>query len=185
MEVTLDIHKNAVYTEVAQTSSYTGAKMDDDADAYERIFTTDEDQSQLERFWNESCVTFCEIMKRYLVSDSETKALPVIPSPAAIETIAVDEIQKSGLSGTDTPLTPVATNGHRFIMEFSRSFDAALLPSMRQELFSFFVMNITAKWYGFTNKKEAPEYAAAAAALLEGIHRKACFKRKPQRPTYS
>lgn len=69
--VTLDIYKDEVYTEVAQTSSYAGAKMDDDPNAYERIFTTDEDKSQLERFWNESCVTFCEIMKRYLVSESD------------------------------------------------------------------------------------------------------------------
>lgn len=155
MEVTFDIHKDEVYTEVAQTSSYTGAKMDDDANAYERIFTTDEDKSQLERFWNESCVTYCEIMKRYLVSESDLK---------------------------DTTESTVI--GHRFEMDFSRSFDAALLPSMRQELFSYFVMNITAKWYGFTNKNEAGEYAAAAASLLEGIHRKACYKRKPQRPTY-
>lgn len=154
MEVILDISKEDVYAEVAQTSSYTGAKMEsDDGDAYDRIFTTDEDKSQLERFWNESCVTFCEMMKRYLVSDS------------LIET-----------NGTVT--------GHRFEMEFSKSFDEALLPSMRQELFSFFVMNITAKWYGFTNKKESPEYASAAATLLEGIHRKACYKRKPQRPIY-
>lgn len=143
-----EIEKEEVYTEVAQTSSYTGAKMDNDPNAYERIFTTDEDRSQLERFWNESCVTFCEVMKRYLVSETST------------------------------------SGGHRFEMEFSKSFDPALLPSMRQELFSYFVMNITAKWYGFSNKGESGEYAATAAALLEGIHRKACYKRKPQRPTY-
>lgn len=157
MEIVFDIKKDEVYNEVAQTSSYTGAKMEDEnAGAYERIFTTDEDRSQLERFWNESCVTFCEVMKRYLTADS------------AIE----------------TETTPKKVTGHRFEMEFSKSFDAALLPSMRQELFSYFVMNITAKWYGFTNKKEAGEYATSATTLLEGIHRKACYKRKPQRPTY-
>lgn len=156
MEVTLEIYKRPVYTEVAQTSSYTGAKMDDDENAYDRIFTTDEDESQLERFWNESCVTLCEALKRYLTEDSEIRDA------------------ESG-----------AATGHRFEMEFSRSFDAAMLPSMRQELFSYFVMSITAKWFGFSNKKEAPEYAGAAAALLEGIHRKACFKRKPTRPTYN
>lgn len=147
MEVTFDIQKDKVYEEVAQTSSYTGAKMDDE-NAYDRIFTTDEDRSQLERFWNESCVTFCEAMKRFLLEDGATQG------------------------------------GHRFEMDFSRSFDEALVPSMRQELFSFFVMNITAKWYGFTNKKEAGEYAESAATLLEGIHRKACYKKKPRRPTY-
>lgn len=159
MEITFDIKKDEVYNEVAQTSSYTGAKMQADEDAYERIFTTDEDRSQLERFWNESCVTFCEVLKRFLKGDSI-------------------------LTDTSDGTTQGKVTGHRFEMEFSKSFDAALLPSMRQELFSYFVMNITAKWYGFTNKKEAGEYAAAAGTLLEGIHRKACYKRKPQRPTY-
>lgn len=148
MEVTFDINKDAVYTEVAQTSSYTGAKMDQDENAYDRIFTTDEDRTMLDRFWNESCVTFAEVMKRYLRQESQT------------------------------------SEGHRFEMDFSRSFDPALLPSMRQELFSFFVMNITAKWYIFTNKQEAQGYSEAADALLEGVHRKACYKRRPVRPTY-
>lgn len=153
MEVTFRIDKKAVYTEVAQTTSYTGAKMDNDPEAYDRIFTTDEDKSQLERFWSESCISFCEVMKRFLINDSEIKS-------------------EDG------------STGHRFGLEFSMSFEPALLSSMRQELFSYFVMNITAKWYVFTNKNEVSEYSTAAASLLEGIHRKACFKRKPQRPVY-
>ncbi len=198
MEVTLDIYKDEVYTEVAQTSSYTGAKMDDDANAYERIFTTDEDKSQLERFWNESCVTFCEIMKRYLVSELDLRN-SVISKPIEKVQTQGQEIQTQALGGIEEipfepwhpnlpieeiPIVTAPIIGHRFKLEFSKSFDSALIPSMRQELFSYFVMNITAKWYGFTNKKEAGEYAAAAASLLEGIHRKACYKRKPQRPTY-
>ena len=43
-----------MFKEVAQTTSYTGAKMDDDANAYERITTVDEDKSELQRFWDES-----------------------------------------------------------------------------------------------------------------------------------
>lgn len=120
METTtpLTVTKTRVYEEVAQTTSYTGAKMQNDPDAYKRIFTTDADQSQLERFWTESCVTVCQTLKKYLVSDKET------------------------------------SDGHEFVMEFSKSFDPALLPSMREELFSFFVMNITAKWYAYSNKAE-------------------------------
>lgn len=179
MEIVFDIYKDDVYTEVAQTSSYTGAKMDDDENAYERIFTTDEDKSQLERFWNESCITFCEVMKRYLVSDSNiTESAIILPRS---EVTPINPV----VPGIVYPTLGTTVTGHKFQMDFSKSFDSALLPSMRQELFSYFVMNITAKWYGFTNKKEATEYAAAAAALLEGIHRKACFKRKPQRPTYN
>ncbi len=148
METTLIIDKAKVYEEIAQTTSYTGTKMQNDPDAYKRIFTTDADQSQLERFWSESCIIVCQTLKKYLVSDKETDG------------------------------------GHEFEMEFSKSFDAALLPSMRDELFSFFVMNITAKWYAYSNKEEAPQYAATALSLIEGVHRKACYKRRPVRPNH-
>lgn len=69
-------------------------------------------------------------------------------------------------------------------LEVSRSFDEALLPSMRVSLLSYFVHNIVAKWYIYTNKGEAGDYADKAAAVLEDIHRKAVYKKKPTRPTY-
>ena len=46
-------------------------------------------------------------------------------------------------------------------------------------------MNITAKWYTFTNKEEATDYAAGAATNVEDIMRKAFFKKKPRRPMYN
>lgn len=69
-------------------------------------------------------------------------------------------------------------------LEVSRAFDEALLPSMRVSLRSFFVHNIVAKWYVYTNKGEAGEYADKATTLLEDIHRKAVYKKRPRRPTY-
>lgn len=70
-------------------------------------------------------------------------------------------------------------------LELSNSFDEALTGSMQRSLFSFFVMNITAKWYTFTNKQEATGYAAEAATYIDDIMRKAFFKKKPIRPTYN
>lgn len=69
-------------------------------------------------------------------------------------------------------------------LEVSRSFDEALLPSMRVSLLSYFVHSIVAKWYIYTNKGEAGDYADKASTVLEDIHRKAVYKRKPTRPTY-
>lgn len=62
-EITLKVEQAAVYKEVAKTTSYTGAKMLDDDTAYDRIFTTDEDQEMLERFWDESRA---EIAQRFV-----------------------------------------------------------------------------------------------------------------------
>lgn len=148
MIITLNLNRGKVLDEVAKTTAYTGAKMDDEA-AYERIFTTDEDLASISRFWDETCVSACEKLKKFLVSECTNQ------------------------SG-DYVLT----------LELSTAFDIALSDSMQRELFSFFVNNITGKWYAFTNKGEAGEYLQGAAILLEGVHRKACYKRRPKRPSY-
>ena len=147
INITLTVNKEKVYEEVAQTTSYTGAKMDDEH-AYDRIFTTDEDKSMLERFWNECRNTVCNSMKKVLNLESETDGV------------------------------------FSLALELSNSFDEALTVSMQRSLFSFFVMNITAKWYTFTNKEEATGYATEAATYLEDIMRKAYFKKRPVRPKY-
>lgn len=54
MEITLSIRKENVMREVAVTTAYTGGKMDKDENALDRISTVDEDESHLERFWDES-----------------------------------------------------------------------------------------------------------------------------------
>lgn len=145
--VTFTINKEQVYEEVAQTTAYTGSKMDDEH-AYDRIFTTDEDKSMLERFWSESKNTICNSLKKLLVIETE------------------------------------ADGNYTLSLGLSNSFDEALKDSMQRSLFSYFVMNITAKWYTFTNKQEAKGYASEAATYIEDVMRKAYFKKKPTRPTY-
>lgn len=80
-----------------------------------------------------------------------------------------------GMSGPDE---------YKLMLEVSKSFNEALLPSMNLNLRSFFVHNIVGKWYVYTNKTEAGDYADNAATLLDDIHRKAVYKKKPTRPTY-
>ena len=75
--------------------------------------------------------------------------------------------------------------GWNLELGLSESFDDTLIKSIKKELFSFFVTGIVAKWYVFTNKKEAGEYEGSASHLLVGIHKKVLFKKKPTRPTYS
>ncbi len=147
-QIVFTIGKENVYNEVAKTTSYTGAKMDDE-DAYDRIFTTDSDREMLERFWNESKNTITGSLKKFLVDETESEG------------------------------------SYTLTLELSSAFDETLVESMERSLFSFFVMNITSKWYTFTNKKEATDYAAGAASNVEDIMRKAYFKKKPQRPTYN
>lgn len=150
MDITLTIKQSDVFKEVAQTTSYTGAKMDDDANAYERITTVDEDQSELQRFWDESRAEVAQTFIRMLVSEG---------------------MEEDG----DT---------YNLVLNVSVSFDTALLPSMQLGLFSYFVQSIAAKWYVFTNKKEAGEFANVGKGILDEVKEKAFFKKKPVRPTY-
>lgn len=81
----MSISLSAVLEEVAQTTGYTGSKMDADANAYERIATVDEDHSELMRFWNESRSEVAKAFIRMLVSegmsDSDTYQLSLrVPS---------------------------------------------------------------------------------------------------------
>lgn len=69
MEITLQINKPAVLREVAQTTAYTGAKMDDDAKALERIGVVDEDNAELQRFWDESRAEVSQAFIRMLASE--------------------------------------------------------------------------------------------------------------------
>ena len=69
MNIILSISKSAVFKEVGQTTSYTGAKMEADANAFERISTVDEDQPELGRFWDESRAEVAQAFIRMLVSE--------------------------------------------------------------------------------------------------------------------
>lgn len=71
IDITLRLNKAKVLEGVAQTTSYTGKKMPEDDDAYERIFTTEEDQSMLSRFWDEAKNAVCQALKRELAEERE------------------------------------------------------------------------------------------------------------------
>ena len=71
IDITLTINKEKVYEEVAQTTSYTGAKWRMNTHTIV-FFTTDEDKSMLERFWNESKNTVCNSLKKILLNEIET-----------------------------------------------------------------------------------------------------------------
>ena len=69
-EITITLNKETVLEEVSQTTSYVGSKSGD-GDTYDDTFTSDEDSSMLERFWNESKNTACNVLKRFLTEEVE------------------------------------------------------------------------------------------------------------------
>ena len=109
--VNININKANVYVEVAKTSSYSGAKMIDEApNAYEKIFTTDEDRMMLERFWREACNQVTDLFKPFLES--------------------VVELSES--HGIDLTANYTAS------LSLSSSYDPNLTNSIQNSIFSFF-----------------------------------------------
>lgn len=161
--------------EIAVTTAYTGGKMaDNDENALHRISTVDEDENHLERFWEESRADICQELIGLVTFEGMVNSIikPIEPDEPVLQNPA-------------TILPPINLKPHYELrLEVSKSFDEALLPSMKLSLRSFFVHNIVAKWYVYTNKTEAGDYADKASTLLDDIHRKAVYKKKPTRPTY-
>lgn len=150
--INLTINQDDIYEEVAQTTSYTGAKIVDnpkagDKEAYERIFTTDEDKSALKRFWEEAV------------------------------TVANDRLKSMFVSGS----APSADK-YEVTLEVSKSFSKLLTPSIQASLRSYFVMAITGKWFGYANKQEAAEYITGAKIMMEDVLRKLYSRKRPMRP---
>ena len=69
--VVLTVNKDAVYQEVAKTTAYTGAKMKDEPQAYDRIPVIDADKVQLDRFWREACHTATQLFMPFLVTTEQ------------------------------------------------------------------------------------------------------------------
>lgn len=65
---TFTIYKNLVLEEVAKQTAYVGAKtiLSDGRTAYEQIFTTSDDYTMLERFWNEALSFTTGSLKKYM-----------------------------------------------------------------------------------------------------------------------
>lgn len=164
--------------EIAVTTAYTGGKMDNDENALHRISTVDEDENHLERFWEESRADICQELIGLVTFEGMVR--DTIVTPPVDPVLPVDPIVHNSAA-----LPPILQRQHYELrLDVSKSFDEALLPSMRLSLFSYFVQSIVAKWYVYTNKGEAGDYADKASTLLDDIHRKAVYKKKPTRPTY-
>lgn len=69
MMITIKVKQSDVFAAVAQKTAYTGAKMDGDANAYERISTVDEDSDELKQFWGECRSEVVQAFSRLLSSE--------------------------------------------------------------------------------------------------------------------
>lgn len=76
-DVSLNVTKSDVFLEVAKTTAYEGKKDKDDAKAYERVSTTDSDQTMLDRFFDEAATIATDTLKRFIKTVANDKGYSV------------------------------------------------------------------------------------------------------------
>ena len=154
MEININVNKISVYDEVAKTTSYIGAKMGQEG-AYQRIFTTDEDRTMLERFWVETAATATEMLKEYAVMVNQNE---------------------SGAYDLE--------NDYDVTLEMPSNYDNTQTSGINNSMYNYFVASILTKWFKIVNKEEAEAYAIDATAMLNDVKSKLYNRTRPKRPNY-
>lgn len=95
--IELRVNKQTVYEEVAKTTAYTGSRMEGDGSAYNRVFTTDEDQEMLARFWDEAASGATEQLMPWLKEDNSTASEYVVNLmvSSSYDTVLNESVKKS------------------------------------------------------------------------------------------
>lgn len=160
--VSITVDKSKVYEEVAKTTSYIGEKHPEGVVSYERIYTTDDDEQLLERFFAEGTDLMTNLLRRFIVSGTTDGS--------------------TGEGGGTTDEGSTDKNGSWTLnLSLSCRYDTNLSASINSSAFSFLVNYIIAKWNEIANKDEYKEYMEAATVLLNDIKEKVFFKKKPTR----
>ncbi len=155
MLVTLSISKSSVMNEVAKQTSYIGAKIttSDGSNAYDQVFTTNDDYSMLERYWREAINFTTANLRKYIES--------VSPLP------------------TDSTVDP--NEVFTLVLGLPIRFDSAQTGTIQSALFSYFTNYITSKWLAIAYKPEAEYYEKYANASMKEIIIKINYKKPVQR----
>lgn len=155
IDITIKAVKADVLNEVARTTAYEGKKSSDEG-AYERIFTTEEDRSMLQRFWDEAASSMTESLKRFVTS--------------------VDDSYTTNDGDTSETFPAYVAN-----LSVSSSYDTALTSSVEKSLFSYFVNAIVSKWNNFVKKDGVQRYEEEANNNMTDILSKLFYKKRPTR----
>jgi len=174
--ITIDVFKDDVYEEVAKATDYTGAKLiDGDEKARDRILATDNELSDLGRFWEESVLATNERLKEMLVSGA-TKQVQVSTDIWGEVDIAQQAIE--------LPIKPVIMKtAYEAVLEVSKSFDKELTGNVQSALRNFFITSIIGQWFKLANKGEATDYFNQAKEMMDGAERLLYSRKRPTRPS--
>ena len=154
MDVTINLGKKDIYTEVSKLTSMVGKKRQDgnSPDMYIRVSATDTDFIVFEPYFSE--------------------AISILVSEVRMYTKSVQ--------GENVTADNISSETFEIKLDLPTTFDSsALTISIRASMRSFLVNYIAAKWFEITLPNEAQAYASAAQTALENIRAKISTRKRP------
>lgn len=164
MDITLSITKSVVMNEVAKQTSYIGGKItfQDGSNAYDQVFTTEDDFAMLEKYWREASNATATNLRRFVKS-----------------------IEESGATDTDLKLPQGSEVNKQGVLTITLNmptrYDDSQTGTIQSTLFNYFVNFITSKWLGITYKEDAEYYDAYATGNMKEILLKIFYKKPAER----
>lgn len=151
MDVTLSVTKSAVMNEVAKQTSYIGAKTitADGGNAYDQVFSTNDDYAMLERYWREAVDAVTGNLRKFVKTVSQMPAGQ-----------SVDENEVFTL-----------------VLSMPTRYDTNQTGTVNTALFSYFTHLITSKWLAVTKKEDAEYYERIATEKMKEILFKIYYKK--------
>lgn len=157
MEVTINLGRDDIYTEVSKITSIVGKKRQDanSPNMYIRVSASGTDRMVFEPFFSE--------------------AISLLVSEVRLYTKSVQ--------GEDVTANSISTSPFEITFDLPLTFNSSSMTnSIRASMRSFFINYIMAKWLEITLPNEVQPYANAAQSALENIRAKISTR---NRPTYT
>lgn len=151
MDVTLSVTKSAVMNEVAKQTSYIGMKITtaDGSNAYDQVFTTNDDYAMLERYWREAVDSVTGNLRKFIKTVSE------MPTSQSVDSEEVFQV----------------------VLSMPARYDYNQTGTVNTSLFSYFTHLITSKWLAVAHKEDAEYYEKIATEKMREILFKIYYKK--------
>lgn len=151
MDVTLSVTKSAVMNEVAKQTSYIGMKITtaDGSNAYDQVFTTNDDYAMLERYWREAVDAVTANLRKFV------KTVSPIPASQSVDAEEVFTV----------------------VLSMPTRYDNNQTGTVQTALFSYFTHLITSKWLAVAHKEDAEYYERIATEKMREILYKIYYKK--------
>ena len=182
--IMLEVDRKKVLKEVATKTAYIAAKTVEkpEEDGYDRVSVVDEDEGELEHFWDECHSELVYTLASRYITDGmndEVPDVPDMPPHPFCPCPPPPPIDDNEANNTDEEPSELADNTeqeqqdiYKIVLRVWPGFNHAIIKVMERGLYLYFVNSIVAKWCMLVHHADAEMYAATAEVQLAEVQTK-------------